>query len=298
MNINNVKEKYITHFIVPLPPLAEQQRIVEKIEQTFSILDNIDALQSQYADNLTVLKTKLIDAAIQGKLTAQLPEDGTAEDLYRQIQSQKQTLIQAGKLKKEKPLAIITADEIPFEIPKNWKWVRLASICSIINGDRGKNYPAKSTLKHEGIPFISALNLNGVSVTQDEHLLCLDNRQYELLGNGKLQKDDIVICIRGSLGKHGRYPFDKGAIASSLVICRLPYSKEIMGDYVMIWLDSSAFPAEIKRYDSGTAQPNLAANSLEQFLIPLPPLAEQKRIAAKLEELLLLCMRTSCSGRI
>ena len=139
------------------------------------------------------------------------------------------------------------------------------------------------TLKYEGIPFISALNLNGVSVTKDEHLLCLDDRQYELLGNGKLQKDDIVICIRGSLGKHGRYPFDKGAIASSLVISRLFYSQEIMGNYEMVWLDSSAFSAEIKRYDSGTAQPNLAANSFEKFLIPLPPLAEQKRIVERLE---------------
>ncbi len=282
----NINQTILKNTPIPLPPLAEQKRIAERIEQVFSALDTIDALQAQYADNLTTLKAKLIDLAIQGKLTDQLPEDGTAEELYRQIQEEKQKLIKEGKLKKEKPLPEITNDEIPFEIPENWKWVRLASICSIINGDRGKNYPAKSTLKHEGIPFISALNLNGVSVIQDENLLCLDDRQYELLSNGKLQKDDIVICIRGSLGKHGRYPFDKGAIASSLVISRLFYAQEIMGDYEMIWLDSSAFPTEIKRYNSGTAQPNLAANSLEKFLIPLPPLAEQKRIIAKLDELL------------
>ena len=280
---------FMVNLPIPLPPVSEQHFIVERVQSAISALDTIDALQAKYADNLAVLKSKLIDAAIQGKLTEQLPEDGTAEELYRQIQTEKQALVKARKIKKEKPLPEISANEIPFEIPTNWKWVRLATICSIINGDRGKNYPAKSTLKHEGIPFISALNLNGESVTQDEHLLCLDNRQYELLGNGKLQKDDIVICIRGSLGKHGRYPFDKGAIASSLVICRLIYSKEIIGDYLMNWLDSSAFPAEIKRYDSGTAQPNLAANSLEQFLIPFPPLAEQKRIVAKLEELLPLC---------
>ena len=112
------------------------------------------------------------------------------------------------------------------------------------------------------------------------------NQQYEMLSNGKLQKDDIVICIRGSLGKHGRYPFEKGAIASSLVISRMFYSKEILGDYEMAWLDSSLFPAEIKRYNSGVAQPNLAANNLEKFLIPLPPLAEQQRIVTKLNEIL------------
>ena len=79
----------IDKVLMPLPPLAEQNRIVERIEQAFSILDTIDTLQAQYADNLTVLKTKLIDAAIQGRLTAHHPEDGTAEALYRQIQTEK-----------------------------------------------------------------------------------------------------------------------------------------------------------------------------------------------------------------
>ena len=289
----------LANFLLPLPPIAEQKRIVERVEQAFSVLDTIDKLQAQYADNRTALKAKLIDLAIQGKLTEQLPEDGTAEELYQQIQAEKQALIKSGKIKKEKPLPEIKDNEIPFDIPDNWKWVHLAEICSIINGDRGKNYPAKSTLKHEGIPFISALNLDGVSVKQDEHLLCLDDRQYELLGNGKLQKGDIVICIRGSLGKHGRYPFDKGAIASSLVISRLFYSQEIIGDYEMIWLDSSAFPVEIKRFGSGTAQPNLAANNLEKFLIPLPPLAEQKRIVERLDQILAVCdEETRCENAI
>ena len=91
---------------IPVPPLVEQKRIVEKIEQIFSILDTINKLQAQYADNLTVLKSKLIDLAIQGKLTEQLPEDGTAEELYQQIQEEKQALIKSGKIKKEKPLPV------------------------------------------------------------------------------------------------------------------------------------------------------------------------------------------------
>ncbi len=230
------------------------------------------------------IRSKILDLAMRGKLTEQLPEDGTAEELYQQIQKEKQALIKSGKIKKEKPLPEIAEDEIPFEIPNNWKWVRFAEISSIINGDRGKNYPAKSSLKHEGIPFISALNLNGITVTIDENLLCVDPHQYDLLRSGKLQKGDIVICIRGSLGKHGRYPFDKGAIASSLVISRLFYQSKVLGDYKMNWLDSSAFPYEIERYNSGTAQPNLAANSLKKFLFPLPPLTEQKRSVEKIEQ--------------
>lgn len=234
--------------------------------------------------NTQAIKSKILDLAMRGKLTESLPEDGTAEELYQKILEEKHALFKAGKIKKWKDLSSITTGEIPFELPSNWKWVRFADICLIINGDRGKNYPAKSTLKHDGIPFISALNLNGTSVTQDENLLCLDDHQYDLLGSGKLQKDDIVICIRGSLGKHGRYPFEKGAIASSLVISRLFYQSEVLGDYEMAWLDSPMFPAEIEKYNNGTAQPNLAANNLERFLFPLPPLAEQERIVDKIKQ--------------
>ena len=237
------------------------------------------------------LKNSILQLAIQGKLVEQRPEEGTAEELYKQIQAEKQALIKAGKLKKEKPLPEITEDEIPFEIPESWKWVRIANTWAVLNGDRGKNYPAKSTLSHKGIPFISALNLDGKTVINDDNLLCLSEAQYDKLGNGKLQQGDVVVCIRGSLGKHGRFPFEKGAIASSLVIMRSQLVLPILDDFLMLYLDAPLFFSEIKKYDNGTAQPNLAAKSFEQFLFPLPPLAEQKRIVAKIEELLPLIER-------
>ena len=236
--------------------------------------------------NTEALRKKVIDLAIQGKLTEQLPSDGDAESLYAQIQEEKIKLVKEGKIKKEKPLKSIEGNEVPFEIPANWMWVRLTEISYIINGDRSKNYPAKSTLSSNGIPFISALNLNGKSVDDDERLLCLSEEQYNKLGSGKLQKDDIVICIRGSLGKHGRYPFDRGAIASSLVICRPHIFADEIGSFIMIWLDASMFPREIDKYDGGSAQPNLAAENLKKFLVPLPPLEEQKRIVEKLDTVL------------
>jgi len=237
------------------------------------------------------LKTSILQLAIQGKLVEQRPEEGTGEELYKRIQAEKQKLIEDGKLKKEKPLPEITEDEVPFEIPENWKWVRFSQICSVLNGDRGKNYPAKSTLTHEGIPFISALNLDGKTVIDDDNLLRMSQAQYDRLGNGKLIKDDIVVCIRGSLGKHGKHPFEKGAIASSLVIVRSLIKDEELSAYIMLYLDSPLMSSEIKKYDNGTAQPNLAAKSLEQFLIPLPPIIEQNRIVAKIEELLPLVER-------
>ena len=237
------------------------------------------------------LKNSILQLAIQGKLVEQRQEEGTAEELYKQIQTEKQALVKDGKIKKEKPLPEITEDEIPFEIPESWMWVRVANIWAILNGDRGKNYPAKSTLSHCGIPFISALNLDGKTVINDDNLLCLSEAQYDRLGNGKLQQGDVVVCIRGSLGKHGRFPFEKGAIASSLVIMRSQLVLPILDDFLMLYLDAPLFFSEIKKYDNGTAQPNLAAKSFEQFLFPLPPLAEQKRIVAKIEELLPLIER-------
>lgn len=232
------------------------------------------------------LKSSILQLAIQGKLVEQRPEEGTGEELYQQIQAEKKRLIQESKIKKEKPLPEIAEDEVPFEIPEGWKWVRLSRIASVLNGDRGKNYPAKSTLLHEGIPFISALNLDGKGVIDDDNLLCMSEQQYDRLGNGKLIKGDIVVCIRGSLGKHGRYPYERGAIASSLVILRLFLNHQVAAEFLMMYLDTPLFFSEIQKYNNGTAQPNLAANCLEQFLFPLPPLAEQKRIVAKIEELL------------
>lgn len=232
------------------------------------------------------LKNSILQLAIQGKLVEQRAEEGTAEELFAKIQEEKQRLIAEKKIKKEKPLPEITEEEKPFDIPDSWMWVRLSQIWSILNGDRGKNYPAKSTLSKTGIPFISAINLNGKTVVEDENLLCLSQIQYDKLGNGKLQKNDVVVCIRGSLGKHGVYPFDQGAIASSLVILRNYFFNICDDEFLLLYLDSPLFFSEIKKYDNGTAQPNLAAKSLEQFLIPLPPLCEQKRIVAEIEELL------------
>lgn len=180
--------------------------------------------------------------------------------------------------------ALVPAEEQPYEVPENWVWVRLGEIVDILNGDRGKNYPAKSTLSKEGIPFISAANLSDNIVVEDD-LLCMSDEQYNKLSAGKLKRNDIVLCIRGSLGKHGKFPFEKGAIASSLVILRSKDRDVLTDDYVMQYLDVPLFYDEIKKYDNGTAQPNLAAKNLELFFIPLPPLSEQQRIVERIEEL-------------
>ena len=116
----------------------------------------------------------------------------------------------------------------------------------------------------------------------------MSEKQYSMLRAGKLEKNDILYCIRGSLGKCGIFQMEQGAIASSLVIVR-PYFKTLSTiKYLLSYLTSDFIRTEIYKYDSGTAQPNLAANDFSQFLIPLPPQSEQKRISETVETLLQL----------
>lgn len=232
------------------------------------------------------LRQSILQAAMQGKLTTQKAEDGDARGLLLAIREEKEKLVKEKKSKKEKPLAPIADGEIPFGIPENWVWCRLGEIYCVLNGDRGKNYPAKSSLKHEGnIPFISALNLNGYNVAVDDKLLFATQEQYNKLNAGKLKYNDTVLCIRGSIGKHGRFQFNVGAISSSLVIIR-PYVTQDLAEYLGFYLDSNIFTLEVTKYNNGTAQPNLAAADLKKFIIPLPPLPEQQRIVSRIDALM------------
>ncbi len=165
--------------------------------------------------------------------------------------------------------------------------MRLESIASVLNGDRGKNYPAKSKLTTEGIPFVSAVNINDSIVIEDQ-MLYMTDAQFGALRAGILQRNDIVFCIRGSLGKFGIFPFENGAIASSLVIVRPFISLDTLRRFLLALFDAPITAASIRSYDNGTAQPNLAAKSFEQFLYPMPPAEEQARILQRIAELALL----------
>ena len=171
------------------------------------------------------LKNSILQMAVQGKLVPQNPDDEPASVLLERIRAERVTLIKEKKIKASKggesiiylgsdgsryekrvdakgresePVCI--DDDIPFEIPESWEWVRLSTIAEVLNGDRGKNYPAKSKLKDEGIPFVSALNIDGgiVSLNQMKYLSA---EQFEALRSGKLNRDDIVFCIRVMIGQ-------------------------------------------------------------------------------------------------
>ncbi len=164
----------------------------------------------------------------------------------------------------------------------NWRAVTLADVCDFENGDRGKNYPGKSANLDEGVPFVNAGDLDDGSLRSDT-LSYISADNFRKLSNGKFKKGDILFCLRGTLGKFALIESDiSGAIASSLIIIRPKNS--ICRSYLKSYLGSQICDQQIDLYRNGAAQPNLAAGSLKKFEIPLPPLDEQRRIAAILDK--------------
>ncbi|WP_201790198.1 restriction endonuclease subunit S [Campylobacter devanensis] len=296
----------IANTLLVLPPLVVQNAIVAKLEEVLPLVDAYENAVLQKEEFKTALPDKvkkaILQEAIQGKLTKSWRKTATIEESGKQlldkiIEERNAKLLadweeakkKNPKAKKPAPIAAseITEDEIPFEIPKSWCWCRLGNLGTFINGDRGSNYPSKEKLSSNGeIPFVSAINFENTTLRKD-NLLYVSQKQYDLLRTGKLQKEDFAICIRGSLGKFCFYPLEVGAIASSLVILR---ANEIINKkYLYYYLCSGFFYEEIKRFNNGTAQPNLAAGDLIKFLFPLPPLAEQEKIVEIIEQMLPLC---------
>lgn len=165
---------------------------------------------------------------------------------------------------------------------EDWERCTISEVSEVLNGDRGKNYPSRAHYVYSGIPFVSAGNIGDNKKLRNE-LNFITEEKFELLRAGKLQRNDIVYCIRGSIGKFAIIDFDQGAIASSLCIIR---TNEIVDrNYFCYYLESPLCSLEINKFDNGTAQPNLSAKDFKRFELPLSSKSEQRAIVAQIEEL-------------
>lgn len=166
-----------------------------------------------------------------------------------------------------------------------WNVERLGDVCTFENGDRGDNYPGRSAFVPSGIPIINAGHLSDIGIDTSE-MNFITRERFELLRSGKVRRGDVLFCLRGSLGKFALNDcYDEGAIASSLIIIRPKSMLDVR--FLCAYLDSSLCADMIRKFENGAAQPNLGGKSLEKFLIPLPPLEEQRRIVAVLDEALI-----------
>lgn len=230
------------------------------------------------------LRASILQQAMEGKLVKQDSTDEPASKLLEKIKAKKEQLDREKKIKKTKTLPEITEDEKPFDIPDSWEWTRLDKIAITINGDRSKNYPGKAYWISEGVPFINAGAVGNKYLNKTKFNYISDER-YELLRSGFIEKNDILYCIRGSLGKNSISTVSKGAIASSLIIIRL-ISDDIRSDYLWYALNSSIGTDFVKEHRNGSAQPNIPGKDVLKMRLPLPPKIEQQRIVAKIEKLM------------
>ena len=282
----------MTNLLIPLPPLAEQKRIVAKIEGLLPYVDRYatayEKLEQFNAKFPEDMKKSILQYAIQGKLVDQRSEEGTGEELYRQIQTEKQRLIKEGKIKKEKPLAEITEDEIPFDIPENWKWVRLNdAVLSVADID----HKMPETVNENGYPYISPVNFTPTGIDYDNAKM-VGKLDFEHLSKKcKPEKGDIVFPRYGTIGVVRMVDTEREFLVSYSCCTVKKIANLMHPQYVFYVLQSVMIKQEINRYINKTTQPNVGLQSIKQFLFPLPPLAEQKRIVAKLEEILPLCER-------
>lgn len=160
--------------------------------------------------------------------------------------------------------------------------IRLGALASFHNGDRGISYPSRDEFVHEGVPFVNAGHLVAGSVDMG-NMNFVTYEKYGSMGGAKLRKDDLLFCLRGSLGKYGRFPWHGGALASSLVAMRLADDR-VLTSFIFWVLGSTRFQEQVSLGETGSAQPNLSVDQLRQFRVPVPDVRQQDRTAVALDE--------------
>ena len=293
VTIKHLVQNSLNAMWLPLPPLAEQKRIVAKIEELLPYIDRyeqawskLEQFNSRFPEDM---KKSLLQYAIQGKLVEQRPEEGTAEELFAQIQQEKQRLIADKKIKKEKPLPEITDDEKPFDIPQNWKWVRFGSVLNVVSARRVH----QSDWKTNGVPFYRAREI--VRLAEDgvvnNELFISEELYADYAKSGVPKPGDLMVTAVGTLGKcYIVQENDRFYYKDASVICLENYA-HLYPRYLQLIMESEMFLRQIRSNSSGTTVATLTMVRMVQYLFPLPPLAEQKRIVEKLEQLLPLCER-------
>ena len=309
----NINQLIIKHCLLPIPPQKEQTRIVEKLSLLHPYITQYGECQIKLdyinKEILDKFKKSILQEAIQGKLVPQLTEEGTAQDLLEQIKIEKLNLVKEGKLKKSalndsaifrgddnkyweksEDGAVCIDEEIPFEIPSNWAWVRLDDICSFIHRGKSpkyspiKKYPvvAQKCNQWVGFSIEKAKFIEPQSITSynSEYFLQDRDLMWNSTGLGTLGRMAIYYTILN--------PYEL-AVADSHVTVIRPYKTYIVSEYLYYYFASNTVQSVIEdKSDGSTKQKELATKTVKSYLVPLPPTEEQKRIVEKVEELMQL----------
>lgn len=277
----------IETLLVPLPPFAEQQRIVEKLDGLMALCDELevtekelDKLQASFADNLP---KSILQAAVQGKLVPQNIRDEPATALLERICTKKKQLIKDGKLKKEKLLPPITEDEIPYDLPDVWEWCRLGEIANV---NPRNNLPDDLEVSFIPMTLISQEYFGGHQ--QETRFWSKIKSGYTHFAEGDIAMAKITPCFEnGKSCVMNELISGYGAGTTELHIIR---GIEVLPEYILIFVKTPEFLFEGAKNMTGTAgQQRIPVDYLRNCLFPLPPLAEQQRIVTKVDELMAIC---------
>ena len=273
--VKNLNSDKVADTLIPLPPIEEQQRIVEKLNQILPLIDEY----GKEEDELTALcqnfpeemKKSVLQAAMQGKLTKQLKTDSSVDELLKKIAEEKAKFIAEGKIKKEKPLAEITEDEISFDIPKNWRYIKLGSIIDLLSGR--DHEPSGYNSKGLGVPYMT-----GASNISNGELIV--NRWTEK-PTAISHLGDLLITCKGTIGEMAYNKIGDIHIARQIMGINTYNGASL--DYIQICLKQKVFELNQK---AKSMIPGIAREDLLNLIVPLPPIEEQQRIVEKLNTIL------------
>ena len=237
-------------------------------------LDALPALTAR-PDQIKQLRQTILNLAVRGKLVPQDPADEP---------------VAPGKHGGD-----LDEIELPFEAPAGWRWFEFGDVAKFVNGDRGKNYPNRDEYVEKGVPWFNTGHIQPDGSLSIATMNFITRTKFDMLGGGKIKPGDLLYCLRGAtFGKTAFVePFTEGAIASSLMIVRP--GPILDRRFAYMYLISPSLRSQLLRFDNGTAQPNLSSGNVKKYVISLPPLAEQYRIVAKVDELMALCDQLQAS---
>ena len=271
----------LNRLVFPVPPISEQKRIAAKIAQLFALLRKVESSTQQYAELQTLLKSKVLNLAMRGKLVKQDPNDEPASVLLEKIKGEKAELAKEKKIKKSKPLPPITDEEKPFDIPDSWEWVRLESVCDEI-GDIDHKMPRK-TINGQYL-YISPKDFTKNGIDYD-HAKRISEDDFKKLSQKFLpKKGDLIFPRYRTIGIIRKINTERPVLVS-YSCCLIRSNKNMSNDFIQYELKSKITKKEIDKYVNRSTQPNVGLKSIKSFLFPLPPLEEQKRIVSKIIEL-------------
>lgn len=310
--IGGVSVNVLKDMLLPVPPYKEQKRIVSEIEKHIPYIEQYDVKETALR-NLTVkfpqtLKQSILQQAVMGKLVPQDENDEPASILLDRIRAEKQALIEAGNLKKDKHESVIYRrdnshyekldgiercidDEIPFDLPESWAWSRFSTLCNTLTC--GYASTPEYVSEDIGKPFISAKNVKPFHFMPDDHKY-IRRELFETLRDGCCpRKGDILLTRVGAgIGEAAIIDSDlEFAIYVSLTLIKLANYELLNNKYILYWLNSpiSILAAASNTYGKGASQGNLNVKNVRNYLVPLPPTKEQTRIVAKIDQLMLGC---------